>query len=185
MKNKKLFDSFGKITALVTFTIATMIFAFYLFTGNLDYGFFGYLFFLLAVPSNIIILIILLFQTSKSEFPKKNSQGIRFMFLNIPVAIFYFGIGIYFTGIMRITFKNNTGEDIKKIKIVGCENEELDILKNGETETIWIDINGDCSINISYTDAKGKIQNETVLGYVTSGMGQKYIYKIGQGETGF
>jgi hypothetical protein len=167
----------------VTFVIATLIFALYISTGELYYEFFGYFFLLLALPINCVVLIILLLKASKSENPKKIKSGIGLLFLNIPVAIFYFGIGIYFVGIMRITFENNTGKDIKNIKIKGCENNYLAVLKNEETETIWIDINGDCSITLSYVDVTGTTQNETVIGYVCSGMGQKYTYKIGEGET--
>jgi hypothetical protein len=58
-------------------------------------------------------------------------------------------------------------------------------LKNGESESVWIDINGDCSISLSYIDVNGKLEIETVIGYVCSGMGQKIVYSIGQGETGW
>jgi hypothetical protein len=80
---------------------------------------------------------------------------------------------------MRITIENATGNDIKNVEMIGCENEELNILKNGESKTVWIDINGDCSISMSYTDVIGKIHNETVVGYVTSGMGKKITYNVG------
>lgn len=185
MQKSNFYDRLGKCTALVTFATASLILACFLYTGDLHYGFIGYFFLLLALPVNSIILIILLIKASKSENPKKIKAGIGLLFLNIPVAILYFSIGIYFVEIMRITFENNTGKDIKNIKIKGCENNYLALLKNSETETIWIDINGDCSINISYVDATGITQNETVIGYVCSGMGQKYTYKIGEGETGW
>lgn len=107
------------------------------------------------------------------------------MLLNIPVAIFCFGVGIYFTGVMRITIENKTEQDIYNIKIFGCENEELKGIENGGSKTVWIDINGDCSISMSYMDAKGTIQEETLVGYVTGGMGQKFTYHVGQGETGW
>lgn len=185
MKNTQPYARLGRLTALVTFAIATIICGLYYITGNLDYGFIGYFFFLIAFPVNIIIMIILLIKASKDEQPKRIYRGISLMLLNIPIAIFYFGIGIYFIGVMRITIENNTGKDIKNIKIVGCENEELKILKNGKSETFWIDISGDCSISMSYTDGNGKTQDETVVGYVTSGMGQKFTYHVGQGETGW
>lgn len=107
------------------------------------------------------------------------------MLLNIPVAIFYFGVGIYFADIMRITIENTSGNDIKNIEIDGCENQKLSLLKNGASKTVWIDITGDCSISMTYLDANETTQNETVIGYVTSGMGQKFTYHIGQGENGW
>lgn len=185
MKNKQPYSSLGKHTALVTFSIATIICSLYVITGDFDYGFYGYFYFLFAVPINIIIFIFLLVISVKAKESRKINQGIGLMLLNIPVAIFYFFVGIYLTGIMRITFENNTGNDIQNIKIMGCENEEIQFLKNGDSETVWIDINGDCSISIAYQDAEGKSQDEIVNSYVTPGMGQKFTYQIGQGESGW
>jgi hypothetical protein len=184
MKNTQPYARLGKYTALVTFVIATIICGLYYFTGDLSYGFGGYFFFLFAVPINIIILIVLIVKSTKAEQPRKIKQGIGLMFLNIPVAIFYFFVGIYFIGVMRITIENNSGKDIININIGGCENEEIQILKNGESETVWIDINGECPISMSYIDVNGETQNEMVIGYVTSGMGKKYTHHVGQGETG-
>ena len=56
------------------------------------------------------------------------------------------------TGVIRITIENTTRNDIKNIQIIGCENEEFEVLKKGESETVWIDINGDCSISMCYID---------------------------------
>lgn len=185
MKKTKLYDRLGQLTALITFVIPTVIFAVYCFTGDLHYGFVGYFYFLLAVPINLIILIILGIKSSKTENPSRIKNGTRLMLINIPVAALYFSIGLYFTGVMRITIKNNTGNDIKNIKVFGCESSEFEILKNGDSETVWIDINGDCSISMSYLDSKGEIQNETVVGYVTGGMGTTYTYRVGNGEAGW
>ena len=185
MKKTSPFSFLGHVTALITFAIATVICGVYFFTGNLDFGFIGYFFFLLAVPINLIILMILVIKSSKVEDPERLKSGIRLMILNIPVAILYFGFGMYFIGVMRITIENNTGSDIKKIKIIGCEDSEFEMLKNGDSETVWIDINGDCSISMSYLDSKGEIQDETIVGYVTGGMGTKYTYRVGRGEAGW
>jgi len=80
---------------------------------------------------------------------------------------------------MRITFVNDIREEaISNIKIVGCENEIIDHLDMGESENVWIDISGDCSIFIEYK-FHGKTHREEVFGYVTGGMGQRGIYHIG------
>ena len=180
MKNTQRYLRLGNLTTLITFATATIICGLYFFSGNLDYGFYGYFFFLFAFPVNLIILIILLVYAPKTREPKRVRKSAARMLLNVPVAILYFGIGIYFTTVMRITIENTTGQEIKNIKIFGCENKELKGLKNGESETVWIDINGDCSISMSYVDANGDTQNEIVVGYVTSGMGQKFTYHVGQ-----
>ena len=49
----------GKVTTWLTFGIATIIFMLYLQSGDLDFGFVGYFFFLFAVPANIILFIFL------------------------------------------------------------------------------------------------------------------------------
>jgi hypothetical protein len=185
MNNAQVYARIGKITAFVTFALATVLFSLYYFTGHLNYGIYGYLFFLFALPINFILFIFLVIKSRKCDDSRKIHQSIGFMLLNFPVAILYFGIGIYFTGVMRMTIKNTTGNDIKNIKIIGCEKKELPVLKNGESESVWIDINGDCSISLSYIDVNGKLEIETVIGYVCSGMGQKIVYSIGQGEAGW
>jgi len=92
---------------------------------------------------------------------------------------------VYFTGIVRIRIENHTGSAIHNVHIQGCESEFLENLNDGKSKNIWISITGDCSIYMVYTDAKGKKQRETIMGYVTNGMGQKITYEIGQGEVGF
>lgn len=182
--NTSYFD-LGRVTALLTFLIASFIFACYYITSSLDYGFYGYFFFLLAVPVNLLILIILFAYASKAEQPKRIRRSMGLMLLNIPVAIVYFSMATYLTGVMRITIDNSSGKDITNIQINGCESKELNGLKNGESETVWIRITGDCSISMFYQVENGSTQLETLVGYVSNGMGQKFTYRIGQGEAGW
>lgn len=78
---------------------------------------------------------------------------------------------------MRITFNNDTGTKINDINIDGCGGGQIESLEAGESETVWVEITGDCSIKINYL-INGKRKVETVAGYVTSGMGQKLNHKI-------
>lgn len=183
IREKQYYVRFGKITALTTFIIATIICSCFFFTGDIEYGFYGYFFFLFAFPINLVILIFLVWRSRKFADANKILNSVLLMLLNIPVAIVYFFFGIYMTGIMRITFENNTGETIRNINIMGCENKWLDILENTDSETFWIDIDQECAIEISYQDSKGKRHREVVVGYVSSGIGHKFTYQIGQGET--
>ena len=59
----------------------------------------------------------------------------------------------------------------------GCGGGQIDKLKVGESETVWVSITGDCSIYIDYL-SDGQRNEEIVAGYVTSNMGQKVNHKI-------
>ena len=163
----------AKYTTIITFLIALLICLAYVFTGDMDYGFIGLYYFFGGGIINLIIMIFLAVIGGK---------GSVYLLLNIPTAIVFFAIGIYFTSIMRVTFINHTGENIRNIQITGCENEQLDLLDNGESETVWIDIEHDCQIEMTYTTEKGKRKSEVVIGYVTNGMGEKYVHHVGKSE---
>lgn len=180
MIKQNSYTSLGKRTALITFIIATSICLLFIFTGNMRFGFWGYLFFLGAFVVNLITLIFLLIKAKKSEHPIYIYRGISLMLLNIPVAVFYFAIGIYFTGIMRIRIENNTGSDIMDVTITGCEQKKIDFIKDGEFENVWINIPNDCGIQLYYQDAQGEPRSETMVGYASSGMGQKITHQIGK-----
>lgn len=78
---------------------------------------------------------------------------------------------------MRITFTNSTQTTLTDINIDGCGGGHIDKLEVGESKTVWVDITGDCSIDINYL-SNGQRNGETVAGYVTSSMGQKVNHKI-------
>lgn len=173
----------ARITALLTFLIATIIFAAYYFTGDLGYGFLGYFFLIFAVIANFIILFIIKLKPHEDQYFIKINRSVGLMFLNVPIAILYMIAGLYLTGVIRITLENNTGQDIQHISIIGCEQKQFELLENGESETVWIDINGDCAISMSYEDGNGNTQEEILVGYATGGMGGPLRHTIGHGET--
>ncbi len=80
-------------------------------------------------------------------------------------------------GNMRITFTNSTQNKLTDIKIIGCETEYISELKPNESKTVWVGITGDCYITLEYLE-NGILKKETVVGYVTNGMGQKMKHKI-------
>ena len=86
---------------------------------------------------------------------------------------------------MRITFANSTQTTLTNINIVGCGGGRIEKLESGESETVWVDVTGDCSINIDYL-TNGQKKEESVAGYVTNSMGQKMKYNIcGQNKEQF
>ncbi len=49
------------------------------------------------------------------------------------------------------------------------------------SQTIWIKITRDCAINISYNE-NGVVKNEIVSSFVTTSMGQKLNFRIGDNK---
>jgi len=98
--------------------------------------------------------------------------------LNIPVLFFYCWVTGILLDTMRITFTNTTKTTLTNINIVGCGGAHIEKLENGESETVWVDITGDCSIGINYL-SEGQKKEENVAGYLTPLMGQKMEHNIG------
>ncbi|WKL49641.1 hypothetical protein Q1W71_07580 [Flavobacterium pectinovorum] len=79
---------------------------------------------------------------------------------------------------MRITSTNSTQTTLTNINVVGGGGGHIDKLESGESETVWVDITGDCSIDIDYL-YNGQKKEESVAGYVTSSIEQKMKHNIG------
>ena len=168
----------GRITALLSFLIGTIIFGLYYLTSDFEFLFVGYGFIILTGLINIGVLIAILIKAGKDKSNRKrllNTSGL--MLLNIPIMIAYCWVVIILLGTMRITFTNETDTLLTDINIVGCGGGHIDKLEVGESKTVWVEITGDCSIYIDYL-SDGQRKEEKVAGYVTSSMGQKAKCKI-------
>jgi len=170
---------FGRQTALISFLLGTVIFGLYFLTSSFEVLFVGYGFIALTGLINIGILISILLKAYKDkENRKKLLKTSGLMLLNIPVMLFYCWFAVILLDTMRINFTNTTQTTLTNINIVGCGGGHIDKLEVGGSKTVWVDITGDCSINIDYL-SNGQQKNESVAGYVTSLMGQKINYNIG------
>lgn len=169
----------GRQTTLISFLLGTGIFGLYYLTSALELLLIGYGFIPLIVLINIGILISILVKANKDKNNKKKLlMTCGLLFFNVPIMLFYSWIVIILLNTMRITFTNSTQSTLTNINIVGCGGGQIEKLEVGESETIWIDITGDCSINIEYL-SNGQKKEESVVGYVTSSMGQKMMHNIG------
>ena len=81
-------------------------------------------------------------------------------------------------GVVRLTLENTTNKTIKRIRIAGCNEKSIPDLKPGESQTVWIDIPNDCSVEINYIDASGSKKNKEVLEYITPGNGKKIHWQF-------
>lgn len=169
----------GRQTALISFLLGTGIFGIYFLTSTFELLFIGYGFIALTGLTNVGILISILVKANKDKANRKKMlTTCGLMLLNIPVMLFYCWIAIIMLNTMRITFTNSTQTTLTNINSIGCGGGHIDKLEVGESETIWVDITGDCSININYV-SNGKRMEESVAAYVTSNMGQKMNHNIG------
>jgi len=169
----------GRQTAFISFVLGTIIFGLYFLTSSFKLLLLGEGFIFLTVLVNIGILILILVKAYKDKENRKKLLKIcGIMLVNIPVMLFYCWVTIILLNTMRITFRNSTQTTLTNINISGCGGGHIDKLESGESETVWVDINGDCSINIDYL-SKGQRKEEGVSGYVTSTMGKKMKHNIG------
>lgn len=169
----------GRLTALISFLLGTAIFGTYFFTSSFELLSLGYGFIILAGLINIGILVAILVRANKDKGNiTKLFRTCQLMLLNIPVLFFYCWAAIILLGTMRITFTNTAPITLTNINIIGCGGAHIDKLESGESETVWVDITGDCSIGIDYLSG-GEKKEESVAGYVTSSMGQRMKHNIG------
>lgn len=169
----------GKVTALTSFAIGTFIFIAYYFTSATECLVIGCLFIAVVAIINFVVLIAILMKLRKNrDSIKKGRITCGLMLLNIPVMLFYCWITLILINTMRITFVNETSAELTEIKIIGCEPGRIDRLSPGESQTIWVDITGDCSIDIEYI-LNGEYQKESVVGYVTTNGGHLMEHYIG------
>jgi hypothetical protein len=175
----KRYIKLGRQTALISFLFGTGIFGIYYMTSSIELLLIEYAFIAFIGLINIGILISILVKANKDKDNKKNLlMTCGLMLLNIPIMLFYCWVVIILLNTMRITFTNSTKSTLTNINIYGCGGGQIDKLEVGESETVWIDITGDCSINIDYL-SNGQKKVENVVGYVTNSMGQKMKHNIG------
>jgi hypothetical protein len=173
----------GRQTALISFFYGTVIFGLYFLTSSSKLLFFGYAFIVITAVVNIGIIILILLRAEKDR-ENKTRLLVTFglMLLNIPIMIVYCWFSLILLNTMRIKFLNTSDTILTGIKIIGCGGGYIDKLAPGETETVWIDITGDCTINIDYL-SNGKRKQEIVVGYASMSMGQKLKHNIGGRNT--
>ncbi|PZP51996.1 MAG: hypothetical protein DI598_01780 [Pseudopedobacter saltans] len=159
--------------------LGTGIFGLYFLTSSFELLFVGYGFIALTGLINLGVLISILIKTSKDKDNRtKLFTTCGLMLLNIPIMLFYCWVAIILLNTMRITFTNSTHTTLTNINIVGCGGGHIDKLEVGESKTVWVNITGDCSINIDYL-SNGQRKEESLAGYVTSSMGQIMKHNIG------
>ena len=169
----------GKLTALFSFIVGTILLLIYYQTMSVEFAVFSYFLLMVIGVINLAILVILIFRYYRNSINKKEElKTIGILLLNIPVVVFYFYIVVILTSLIRLTITNKTNTDLENISISGCEEKKIKLLKQNESETIWIKIPNDCSIDMIYK-LNNFTKKENIFGYVTNMMGQKVEYRLG------
>lgn len=176
--NSARYIKLGRLTAVASFVLGSLIFALYFINSNVDFLLAGYIFIIVAGILNICLLISILLKAKKDKSNRKKllfTSG--FMLINIPVLIIYFGLSSMLLNTMRITIKNDSSFDLTELNISGCESKHIKNIDAGKSKCVWISIPNDCSISMNYLT--NNIRKDTlIMGYVTSNMGQKISFKI-------
>ena len=167
----------GYVAAIGTFLIATIILLGDFFGWKGDFAGAGFLFLAIAFIGNLAVLLTIVII---GEFKRRTGylKGIYAMLLNLPVAILYIIIGSYLQGFYRLELNNDTDSTISQIELYGCSNHALETLHPGEQKVLWVEINGDCSLSMTYHDSTNKKHKVAVSGYLTTGMGTRDTYRI-------
>lgn len=100
------------------------------------------------------------------------------MVMNIPLAMVYLWFAFYLTSYYRVTVINDTPHRITQIRLTGCDQASLPKLDTGEEETIWIELDNDCSLRIDYKNHLGKKRHDIIAGYLSTSMGIAEEYHI-------
>jgi hypothetical protein len=174
----------GIQTALLSFSIGTILLLYYYLTGSSDILPTALLFIFVVGIVNLAIVALLI---KKSFTGKPNGQSyaktIGLMSLNIPIALLYFYFTTVLMNTMRISFSNETGQRIEDLTILGGPTPiKYAALEPHESRNAWIPIQGDGAVQITYRIGS-EIKQEDVSGYITTGMGTKMKFEIGKSKT--
>lgn len=173
-------NKIGLLTAAISFLIGSLIFGIYYVTSAAEWLFVGYGFILLAALVNVLVLakVLLEFYNDKQRnIGLLKTAGL--MLLNIPIMLLYCWFALILLNTKRVTFVNTTPNTLTNLKVVGCdEGHMMERLEAGKSETIWIGIDGDCSIFLEY-QMNGQEKREMVVGYTTPSDGGIVAHRIG------
>ena len=141
-----------------------------------------YAFIFLAGAACFIILLRILNHVKKHKryrVPLLVTSG--FILVSGIIAVIYFRNLTTLLDTMRINLVNESKYTLTDIKISGCQKKQVEDIAPKGSQTVWIKITRDCAINLSYNE-NGVVKNEVVSSFVTTSMGQKLNFGIGDNK---
>jgi hypothetical protein len=107
------------------FTIGTIILILFAFSLSTAIGMLGYIFTGLSFLMGTVYLIILTVRIATNKVDRNiGIKSALVLITNIPIALLYIYVVLVLLNYARITFENTTGEDLTRIKILGCQERE-------------------------------------------------------------
>lgn len=173
---------FGTKIALAFFLVGTAILVLFYINPSVKIALIAYQFTIVAIVINWLYAAIVLFYFLKRKLNVMHLvKTLGVMAINVPIGILYSYIMVWLLTYARITFSNSSGSDLAIVAVSGCEGRQIKNLKTNSSETIWIKIHKDCSIEISY-EINGSVIRETVAKHLIPTEGIRTKYEIGSRE---
>ena len=175
-------ENLGRAITFISFVLGSILVGLYYFTEKAELLFIGYIFVVLIVILNIAVFIASIVEAIKNTpLRKKLITNSAIMLLNIPIAYLYIWFMMILLNTIRLTLVNPTDSKLTDLNLSGCESMLIDELKAGESKTIWISIERDCSVILKFKEEETE-KTETIIGYATNMSGQKSKHIIGKGN---
>lgn len=178
MRPQKLI-ALGIRAALLIILISSILYFSYYYTSYSFIVYLEYIFVFIAAALSFIILLRILNHVKKH---KRNRKGLiatsSVLLISVIIAFVYF---YYLTGLldtMRIKLVNESSYALTNIRVTGCQKKQINTIGPNSYKTVWIKVNRDCSIKLSYNE-NGETKTEIISAYVTTSMGQQLTFKIG------
>ena len=137
MKPEKLIKK-GRITALVSFLIGTLLLIIYYFTISDYIAIAGMIYVILALIINLLIVAFLLFSFIQIDKTQKAGilKTIGLMSLNIPIALICFYVVVLNVFKIIVTFENKTGENLTEFIVLRPDYMNIGELKINSSKTV-------------------------------------------------
>jgi hypothetical protein len=172
----------GIRAALLIILISSILYFSYYYTSYNSIVYLEYFFIFIAGALSFIIILRILNHVIKH---KRNRSGLiatsAVLFLSVIIALVYFRYLTALLDTMRIKFVNESSYTLNNIKLTGCQKKQIGNIAPKRYKTVWIKVNRDCSINLSYNE-NGTYKTEVVSAFVTTSMGQQLTFKIGSNK---
>jgi hypothetical protein len=129
-----------------------------------------------AAIITLIINVLLVLEILQNE-RKSIVSNLIIIIISSLISIFLIFIGRHFAQSTRIDVINNTDQTINHWSISGCTSLWRNNQYPKQTETIWVHLSGECSVEIEYSQ-NGINKKEIIVGKLKPGLFSKIEFYI-------
>lgn len=178
MEAAPIISKTSRYTAFSILLIGTTVFVWWFFANFSALEIAGLLLIFIGVSlSTTLIVLNIVIAVRQPSHKRKALTNTLLLLINLPLAIFYLWAALYVMNTERVLLVNKTGQQIEELRLGGCEEITVGTLQADESRRVWIKLNKECSIELSYR-LNGKVHKEVINGYALPLMGQRYDYDI-------